>query len=94
MSYDYERMRPTVFTEDGQVKFLKIRDTAKELLKNSGAVTSGKLMGCVTGDTWVMMACIDRLVELKELIEVPNPHSPWGQHRIFIDDKSNIYARD
>jgi hypothetical protein len=85
MSYSYEKLRGSVFTEDGQVMFLKIRDNAKALLAKSGAVTSGKLMGGCTGDSWTMMACIDRLVELKELIEVPNPTSSWGQHRIFID---------
>jgi hypothetical protein len=31
-----------------------------------------------------MLACIDRLVELKELIEVPNPVSRAGQDRVFI----------
>jgi hypothetical protein len=83
MQYDYQRQRSYVFTEDGQVMFLKIRDKAKELLQTSGAVTSGRLM-CVSGDVWNMSACIDRLVELKELVEIPNPVSSAGQHRIFI----------
>jgi hypothetical protein len=83
MSYDYQTQRANVFTEDGQKMFLAIRDKANELLAKSEAVTSGKLL-CTTGDTWDMMACVDRLVELGELLEVPNPHSRAGQHRIFI----------
>jgi hypothetical protein len=81
--YSYQSQRPFVFTEEGQKDFLKIRDKAKELLQKSGAVTSEKLL-CITGDTWNMLACIDRLVELEELIEIPNPVSRAGQHRIFI----------
>jgi hypothetical protein len=84
MSYSYQTRRSFVFTEEGQRDFLKIRDTAKRLLDEAGAVTSMKLM-CVTGDTWNMLACIDRLVELGELIEIPNPVSRAGQHRIFIE---------
>ena len=82
MIYDYRERRSFVFTEDGQKDFLAIRDKAKELTAKAGAVTSGHLM--VTGDTWDMLACIDRLVELGELIEIPNPVSHAGQHRIFI----------
>lgn len=83
MSYNYHTQRPFVFTENGQKDFLAIRDKAKELLSVAGAVTSGKLT-CITGNTWDMLACIDRLVELGELIEIPNPESRAGQHRIFI----------
>jgi hypothetical protein len=85
MSYSYEKMRSNVFTEDGKVMFLKIRDNAKALLAKAGAATASKIMGGVTGDSWTMMACIDRLVELRELREVPNPESSWGQHRIFVE---------
>jgi hypothetical protein len=84
MSYDYQTERPFVFTEDGQVMFLKIRDTAKSLLEKSGAVSCGRLIAGLTGDSWGMLACVDRLVELRELREVPNPHSSAGQHRLFI----------
>jgi hypothetical protein len=63
--------------------FLKIRDQARFLLQQSDAVMCGKLL-CATGDSWAMLACIDRLVELGELREVPNTYSGAGQHRIFI----------
>ena len=83
MSYSYEANKAGIFTESGQRMFLAVRDKAKELLAASEAVTSGKLM-VGTGDTWSMLACIDRLVELGELVEIPNPISGAGQHRIFI----------
>jgi hypothetical protein len=83
MIYNYQIQRARIFTEEGQIMFLKIRDMAKKLSKQSGAVMCDKLL-CVTGDTWDMLACVDRLVELKELIEIPNPTSSAGQHRVFI----------
>lgn len=84
MSYNYQTQRPKVFTEDGQVMFLKIRDNADALMKKSGAATAEKLMAGCTGDTWDMLACIDRLVEIGEIHEIPNTMSGAGQHRLFI----------
>jgi hypothetical protein len=84
MGYSYATQRHWVFTEDGQVMFLAIRDRTAGLVKQSGAVTSAKMMETVSGDNWNMLACIDRMVELRELIEIPNPVSQAGQHRIFI----------
>lgn len=83
MSYQYQVQRANIFTENGQIMFLAIRDKAKELLGESGAVMSKKLM-CVSGDTWDMLACIDRLVEIGELLEIKNTVSGAGQHRVFI----------
>jgi hypothetical protein len=87
MSYNYDTMRSKVFTEDGQVMFLKIRDNAKALIARAGAVSADRLTKNVTGDSWTMIACIDRLVELGEMVEIPNPVSSWAQHRVFIDGK-------
>ena len=84
MPYEYEVLREKIFTEEGQRMFLIIRDETKRLLKISGAVMSSKLLSITCGDTWMMCACIDRMVELKELKEIKNPYSGAGQHRIFI----------
>jgi hypothetical protein len=81
--YDYIRDRAAIFTEDGQVMFLKIRDNAKSMLKTSGAVMAANLLNGVTGDSWTMLACIDRLVELKELVEVTKG-GVAAQHRVFV----------
>lgn len=83
MSYSYAEWRSMVFTEDGQVMFLKIRDKARELTDVAGAVRSDKLL-CCSGNVWNMLACIDRLVELGELIEITKPGEVAGQHRVFV----------
>lgn len=82
MSYSYTSERPYLFTEAGQVDFLRVRDKAQELLKVAGAVMSGNLL-INTGDVWKNLACIDRLVELGELVEVTDRMQVAGQHRIF-----------
>lgn len=83
--YSYAEQRKNVFTEDGQLMFLKIRDRAKMFLADAGACTASALMkGLGGGDSWSMLACIDRLVELKELVEVTNTQSAWAQHRVFV----------
>jgi hypothetical protein len=40
----------------------------------------------VTGCTWFMMACVDRLVELGEIKEVLRDNIA-GQYRIFVKPK-------
>lgn len=84
MSYHYQTERAEIFTEDGQVMFLCIRDTTNKLLKVAGAARCSEMMSGVTGSTWTMLACIDRLVELKEIREVTAPGSCAGQHRVFV----------
>lgn len=64
MSYRYEDQRADLFTEQGQRRFLKVRDRAMRLLKESGAGTAECLTG---GDTWENHACLDRMVELGEI---------------------------
>jgi hypothetical protein len=63
--------------------FLKIRDAAHGYLAASGAVSSGRLIAVTSGDTWDMLACIDRLVELGELREITDG-TVAGQHRVFV----------
>jgi hypothetical protein len=79
--YNYNEEKTKVFTEANQTTFLKIRDNVQRLLKESGAVTMDKAISKVGGDTWFLMACVDRLVELNEIREVPTNYA--GQHRVF-----------
>jgi hypothetical protein len=65
--YNYQTEKSKIFTEDGQETFLKIRDKVQQLLKQSGAVMMQNAISGVTGDVWLHMACVDRLVELKEI---------------------------
>lgn len=89
MSYDYKERKHIVFTEEGQVMFLKIRDTVFDLLKMSGAVRMDKIMSApgLTGETWDMLACVDRLIELGEIREITV--DAMGQYRIFTTTKYN-----
>jgi len=66
--YVYSELRHRVFTEDGQVMFLNVRDRAQELLSKHGQATLEQLMDVPgSGSNWDRMACVDRLVELGEL---------------------------
>ncbi len=81
--YNYQEIKPMLFTDDGQRMFLKARDLANELLKKSGAFRLNELMRELSGSTWDMIACVDRMVELGEIQELKYPYEPFGQHRVF-----------
>lgn len=83
MGYDYQKERPHIFTEEGQVEFLRVRDYVQETLKKSGVITLEKATTPLTGSNWTQAAYVDRLVELGELVEVEQAHAPTGQDRIF-----------
>ncbi len=82
--YSYQSEKPKIFTEDGVVLFTAIRDNVQRLLKLSGAVTMGKAISGNCGDSWTMLACVDRLLELGEIQEVTNHDRCRGQDRVFI----------
>lgn len=85
MSYDYKEMQKVLFTDAGQRTFLSVRDHTRHLLKQAGACRSQEMMATGRGgDSWLLLACIDRLVELKELTELTEP-GVFGQSRVFID---------
>ena len=81
--YNYQTEKQRIFTEDGQEMFLKIRDKVQHLLKQSGAVMMQNAISGVTGDSWMMLACVDRLVELNEIREITGSNVA-GQHRVFV----------
>ena len=85
MSYDYRLERAFVFTEPGQEMLLRIRDNAARLLATAGACRFNEMTRGVTGDTWSMLACVDRLVERGDLVEVTGvAHEVAGQWRVFV----------
>lgn len=81
MPYKYEEVKPQLFTEEGQSSFLKIRDRANELLDISGSFIAGKVL---IGDSWFALACLDRMIELGEIREVPQHTGLFAQHRVFV----------
>ena len=58
MSYVYETEKQWMFTEKGQIAFLKIRDRIKGLLEDAGAFSMGCAISDSTGDGWALMACV------------------------------------
>ena len=83
MGYRYEDLRESLFTDDGQRMFLAIRDRAKMLLREAGAFRLDNVIEKQTGDSWMMLACVDRLVELGEIVECQHPNNRVFQNRIF-----------
>lgn len=82
MTYAYHKERDVVFTDDGQRLFLSIRDKVAGLLKTAGAVRLQEAIAGQTGDTFHMLACVDRMVELGELRELTTDGP--GQYRVFV----------
>ena len=80
MSYDYNKQKHEVFKEENQKLFLGIRDAIQAKLKVSGAVTQTSAVclpdGIGAASSFVMLACVDRLVELGELRKVENRRNP------------------
>lgn len=83
--YQYDKMRSKLFTEEGVAMFLDIRDHTRALLKTAGAITlEAAIRGARGGDSWLMLACVDRLVELGEISEILYPEQKIQNNRIFI----------
>lgn len=71
MAYSYETERPRLMTDEGQRGVIKLRDKVLALLKTAGAVRAGEIMSySELGDSWQMLAAIDRLVELGDIREI------------------------
>lgn len=83
MPYDYLSERPHVFTEKGQIMFLAIRDTIQRLTETAGACTIDRAISGQSGETWHMLACVDRLVEIGE-IRLIKDATRMTQHSIIV----------
>lgn len=83
MAYNYEEIKPSIFTEASQRLFLEVRDKVHRILSETGEVKMGLIVRGLTGDSWHMMACVDRLVELGEIEEVLYGDCS-AQDRIFV----------
>jgi hypothetical protein len=84
--YKYEDLREQLFTDKGQRVLLKARDAVLRLMNTRKVMQMGEALeavGYVTADSWLKLACVDRLVELGELREIPQDN-PAGQHRLFV----------
>ena len=84
MAYDYQEMKKKLFTEENQSLFLEIRDKVHRLLAEAGAVKMEFIMDDLSGGSWEMLACVDRLVELGEIEEITYGGC-LSNDRIFIE---------
>ncbi len=82
--YKYEEQKPRLFTDEGQRMFLQIRDRMNEHLDNAGACRMQEAISGAYGDSWMMLACVDRMVELGEIYELTYPQKVAGQYRVFV----------
>jgi len=94
MAYNYEEMKPKLFTEENQKLFLEVRDRVFELLSEAGAIKLGAIMDEQIGGTWEMIACVDRLVELGEIKEVIYTVHRDGSHPCVSVNASDCFAQD
>lgn len=82
--YQYEKERDKVFTDEGQRMFLRIRDCFRNRIQQAGCVRLQEgISNAGGGDSWTMLACVDRLVELGEIREISQA-GVAVQHRIFV----------
>lgn len=80
--YNYNEIKPEIFTEENQKTFLEIRDKVHETIKTGGYITMNDALAG-RGSVWLRMAMVDRLVELGEIHEVKQVGVIAGQHRLF-----------
>lgn len=85
--YRYGDLKPKLFSEEGCVMYVQIRDRVRHLLSVAGAVSMGAAIRESTGDSWMMLACVDRMAELGEIREVTGPNVA-GQDRVFVGVRS------
>ena len=95
MGYDYQKEKQNLFTEQGQIAFLHVRDGVHAALKQAGAIRYQELnqfvKGGMTGDSWFHLACVDRLVELGEIVRLREPDACWAQYQVFASPQVNNY---
>ena len=80
--YNYENERLKIYSEEGFEMFIKIRDEAKRLLDQAGAFRLDKVISKVAGESFMMLACIDNLVEQGKIKEV-SQSGISTQHKIY-----------
>lgn len=83
MPYNYEEQKQHLFTDKGQREFLRVRDRADKLLSEAGAFMMLSVLQVVSGDSWRMLAYVDRLVELGEVKEI-TPAGVPDLDRVFV----------
>lgn len=89
MGYSYEIHKKEILTDEGQKLFIKIRDRVWELIETAGAFRQQEAFRGISGSSWDMIACIDRLVELGEIVEIKR--DCWTQFKIYSTSQVSNY---
>lgn len=89
MGYKYENEKAGIFTERGVKLLLKMYDNALRMIEYSGAAMMCNLREDCSGDSWLMMACVDYLVEMERLHELTKPGT-MGQYRTFTQNLADL----
>lgn len=85
-SYNYEREKPWLGTNDGTRTLLRLYDWVNAKDRTSGAFTCGRAVEAANGpfcaDSFKALAALDRLVELGVVEELPG-QTGMSQHRVL-----------
>lgn len=86
MTYCYETEKPWLLTDEGQRVFIRSRDKILAAIKTTGAINGAKAVAIIedAGDSWKMVAIIDRMAELGDIHKV-TPESWSFQCSIYRD---------
>ena len=84
MSYVYEDFREWLSTTEGAKATGEVLRNIETKLDPAGCAMMAALLPHSTGDSWRMLAAVDRCVEMGVLREVQQAREPAGQYRIFI----------
>ncbi len=81
--YNYEQEKQSLYSDEGMDMYIKVRDRALNLLSIAGAAKLENIISTVTGDSFMMLACVDRLVEKEVLREIHQNPKTASQNRLF-----------
>lgn len=81
---DVERARLASAAPDMARALLALEWSNLLRIDEAGAFSMGTVIRKQTGDSWMMLACVDLMVERGELREVTKGHDVAGQHRVFV----------
>jgi hypothetical protein len=82
VSYRYEEHREWLASDEGIKAVGQVIRNVEQRLDYAGAAMMCKLWPAA-GDSWEMMAAVDRVVALGMIVEVEQAQPPAGQHRVF-----------
>lgn len=83
MAYSYHEQKLKLLCERGISTLIQVRDNATILLNTAGAFKACKAWTHCSGDSWLMLAALDYLVEKGELRRLTPVGTVAGQDEIF-----------